>query len=98
VWQGRLPKSFLQKIGLVRQRDLYSIGKPKLVTAGEMLVIIADYEEQFGEVQSTADLREELLGVAVIYLKLRNLALKRTVNSGAGRWFLQTSAAPLSAA
>ena len=59
-WQGTLPKSLLQKIGLVRQRELYSIEEPIQVTAGSMLTLVSDHREQFEEAPNTADLRKSL--------------------------------------
>lgn len=59
-WQGKLPKSLLQRIRLVRQRELYSIEEPMQVTAGSMLALVSDHLELFEEAPNTADLRKSL--------------------------------------
>jgi len=62
-WQGKLPKSLLQKIGLLRQHELYSIGNSTQIAAGSMLDLIADHREQFEETSNTADFRKVLLAI-----------------------------------
>jgi len=67
-WGGTLQKSLLQVLGLSRQRDLYAIGEPRAITAGEMLALTADHREQFEDAPNTGDLRRELAAVSPLAL------------------------------
>jgi len=67
-WGGKLQKSLVQVLGLSRQRELYAIGKPRAITAGEMLALTADHREQFEDAPNTGDLRRELAAVSPLAL------------------------------
>ena len=62
-WQGRLPKTLLQRVGLQRQRERYAMETPMPVSAGRVLALIADHREQFEEAPHTAELRAMLQAV-----------------------------------
>lgn len=61
-WRGRIQKGLIQRIGLRRQREAYSVLPARDISCGKCLELIKDHCEQFEEAPNTQDLRDCLSG------------------------------------
>lgn len=60
IWLSKLPKKFVNYIGLKKQREIYSISAPRDITVEELEKKVSDHTNQFEEAPDTTNLKNIL--------------------------------------